>query len=145
MFDFSVSFCDLFKVDVSTRFHFLMRNFHHHLIYLGCLRRGPSEENEIAHKDFNFIYNGTKNTLTKFRYSCCLPESDIRTANILSLPIVLRLQHNHPHLFPNISFSFFCAYNTSSWHIGSCHTAKLHIRYCDCSEMKYGLVDVSRH
>lgn len=58
MFDFGVSFCDLFKVDVSTELHRLMRHVHNHLIHLGCLRRGSSDENEVEHKELKCLYSG---------------------------------------------------------------------------------------
>lgn len=58
-FAFGCKFTSVIAVDVSTKLHRLMRHVHSHLIHLGCLRRGSSEKNEMAHKDFKSLYNRT--------------------------------------------------------------------------------------
>lgn len=40
------------------KLHRLMRHVHHHLVHLECLRRGSSEVNQMAHKEFKYLYNG---------------------------------------------------------------------------------------
>lgn len=42
----------MFQVNVSTNLNRLMRHVDHHFIHLGCFRRGSSEENETAYKDW---------------------------------------------------------------------------------------------
>lgn len=59
MFQFVVLFSQLFEVDVSTKLHHLTRHVHDHLIRLGCIRRGLSEENEMAHKELKCFFNCT--------------------------------------------------------------------------------------
>lgn len=60
-FQFAEFMADLFRVDISTKFHLLMRHIGHHLLFLGCIRRGSSEENEIAYKEFKLLYKNTNN------------------------------------------------------------------------------------
>lgn len=57
MFDFGLQMSDLFNVDVSMKLHSLMRHVDDHLTHLGCIRRGSSEENEMAHKEFKMLYS----------------------------------------------------------------------------------------
>lgn len=40
-----------------------MRKVEHHLIHMGCLQRGSSEENEIVHKELKVLYNSTNKHL----------------------------------------------------------------------------------
>lgn len=63
LFDFGSQFASVFKVDISTKLHRVMRHFKNHLINLGCLRRGSSEENEMRHKDFKAIVENTNHHL----------------------------------------------------------------------------------
>lgn len=59
MFKFGASISLLFHIDVTTKLHRLMRHVDRHLVLLGCLRRGSSEENEMAHKQFKTVYSQT--------------------------------------------------------------------------------------
>lgn len=60
---------ELFKVDVSTKMHSLMRYVHHHLGQLGCISRGSSEDKKILHKDFKILHNSTNKHL-----NCIAPQ-----------------------------------------------------------------------
>lgn len=60
LFRFGVQVSDMFKVYITTKMKRLMRHVHNHLFHLRFIRRGSSEENEIAHKQFKIMYNVTK-------------------------------------------------------------------------------------
>lgn len=59
LFNFGAQISDLFQVEVNAKMHRVMRHVHHHLVHIGCIRRGSSEENEMAHKQFKSVYKGT--------------------------------------------------------------------------------------
>lgn len=63
MFQFGAYMSDLFNLDISTNLHGLMRHVNHHLIHLGCIRHGSSEQNEMAHKQYKILYNTTQKHL----------------------------------------------------------------------------------
>lgn len=50
---------DVFQVKVKTKINRVMCHVHHHLVTLGCIRRGSSEENEMTQKQLKYLYNGT--------------------------------------------------------------------------------------
>lgn len=58
-FQFGLLMSRTFRVDVSTKLHRFMRHVDTHLVHLGCIRRGSSEENEMVHKEFKALYNFT--------------------------------------------------------------------------------------
>lgn len=55
LFQFGKKMTELFKVNVSTKFHRFMRHVQDHIIQLGCLKRCSSEENEMLHKKFKSL------------------------------------------------------------------------------------------
>lgn len=59
LFDFGSTFAAVFRVDISTKLHRLMRHVKHHIVHLGCLRRCSSEENEESYKQFKSIVENT--------------------------------------------------------------------------------------
>lgn len=56
IFRFGVSLAELLKVNVSIKLYLLMRKVDQTLTHFGCIRRGSSEENEMAHKQLKSLY-----------------------------------------------------------------------------------------
>lgn len=50
-----------FQFNVTAKIHRSMKCVSGHLIFLGCLRRGSSEENGSVHKAFKEVYPHTNN------------------------------------------------------------------------------------
>lgn len=63
LFSFGVLFTSVTAVDVSTKLHRVMRHVDSHLLQHVCLRRGSSEDNEMAHKEFKSLYTATNQHL----------------------------------------------------------------------------------
>lgn len=62
-FDFGVLISTVFNVDLTTKLHRLMRHIDSQLLKLGCLRHGSSEEKEMKHKTFKYLYNNSNQNL----------------------------------------------------------------------------------
>lgn len=50
---------ETFAIDVSTKFHRLMWHISNQLLFLGCVPRASSEENEMRQTPFKQAYNNT--------------------------------------------------------------------------------------
>lgn len=50
-------------MDVSTKLHRLMHHIDHHLVYLDCIRRGSSVDNDMEHTEFKVFMQLQRNIL----------------------------------------------------------------------------------
>lgn len=62
LFDLCVSISTHFNIAVTTKLHRLMRHVDRHIGLLSCLRRGSSDDIEMAHKEFKSVYDSAKKT-----------------------------------------------------------------------------------
>lgn len=79
---------EVFKVDVTTKLHRLMSHIDNHLIHLRWIRRVSSDENEMLHEKFKYLYNTNnkhiesidpqllKTWVDKTFHVCDVPDSD---------------------------------------------------------------------
>lgn len=86
----------LFNTDVTTKLHRLILHIDLHLILLGCLRRGSSEEIEMAHKEFKSVYQNTNKRLYSLvqKLLCSWTDAELHSSHsyIDDLP---DMQRNH--------------------------------------------------
>lgn len=94
LFKFGVSLPRFFSADITTKLHRLMRHVERHLVLLGCLRRGCSEENVIEGKAFKAVYCLTNKLIHSLGQQlftswtdCSLRSSGVIVDNDHDLPI----------------------------------------------------------